>query len=111
MNIHLVEPLSRIVRLQETVWESGGWVLDESKAQELVGGEIYFHKKRPEPSFYGGTILGYRVLQEGTDQGRIVFKLQYRHTCRNVSTKKSGWVKDMKITEPDGEADSPAVNE
>ena len=61
MNIHLVEPLNHFVKLQDNVWESGWWQLDEGQAKKLVGGEIYFHKKRQEPSFYGGTILGYRV--------------------------------------------------
>ncbi len=97
MNIHIVEHVNNFVKLHDNVWESGWWQLDESKAQKLVGGEIYFHKKRQEPSFYGGTVLGYRVEQEGQYQGRIIFKLQYRHTCRNVRTDKSGWSKEMKI--------------
>ncbi len=99
MNIHLVEPLNHFVKLQDNVWESGSWQLDEGQAKKLVGGEIYFHKKRQEPSFYGGTILGYRVHQEGEYQGRIVFKLQYDLSCRNVSTGRSGWNKVVKITE------------
>ena len=99
MNIHLVEPLNNFVKVQDNVWESGSWQLDEDQAQKLVGGEIYFHKKRQEPSFYGGTILGYRVHQEGECQGKIVFKLQYNLSCRNVSTGRSGWNKVIKITE------------
>jgi len=51
--------------------ESGWWKLKGDKAQELVGSEIYFHKKRLEPSFYGGTIVGYRVEQEGLHQGAL----------------------------------------
>lgn len=101
MNIHLVEPLNHFVKLQDNVWESGGWTLDESKAQQLVGGEIYFHKKKMEPSFYGGTILGYRVNQEGEHQGQIVFKLLYSLSCRNVRTGKTGWTKDVKIIGPE----------
>ena len=104
MNIHLVEPLNHFVKLQDSVWESGSWQLDEDQAKKLVGGEIYFHKKRMEPSFYGGTILGYRVQQDGEQQGKIVFKLHYSLSCRNVRTDKSGWKKFMKITklEPAG---------
>jgi hypothetical protein len=97
MNIHLVEPSNHFVKLQDNVWESGSWGLDESQAKKLVGGEIYFLKKRQEPSFYGGTILGYRVHQEGDEQGKIVFQLQHSQSCRNVSTDRSGWTKDMKI--------------
>jgi hypothetical protein len=101
MNIHLVEPLNRFVKLQDNVWESGSWGLDDSQAKKLVGGEIYFHKKRQEPSFFGGTILGYRVHQDGEYQGKIVFQLQHSQSCRNVSTDKSGWKKDMKTVERD----------
>jgi hypothetical protein len=99
MNIHLVEPLNHFVKLQDNVWESGWWRLDEEKAKKLVGGEIFFHKKRPEPSYYGGTILGYRVNPEGEDQGKIIFVLRYNQSCRNISTDKSGWNRDIKIVE------------
>jgi len=99
MNIHLVEPLNNFVKLNDNVWESGCWAVDEDKAKKLVGGEIYFHKKRQEPSFYGGTILGYRVEQDGEYQGKIIFQLQHVQSCRNVSTGKTGWKKDVKIME------------
>jgi hypothetical protein len=99
MNVHLIEPANHFVKLQENVWESGSWRLDESQAKKLVGGEIYFHKKRQEPSFYGGKILGYRVHPDGEGQGKIVFQLKHQLSCRNVSTSKSGWSKDVKIIE------------
>jgi hypothetical protein len=101
MNIHLVEPSHNFKSLHDDTWESGWWKLNESKAQQLVGGEIYFHKKRQEPSFFGGTVLGYRVEQDGQHQGSIVFKLQHSQSCRNVRTDKSGWSKDMKIISPE----------
>ena len=97
MNIHLIEQSNNFVKLQDNMWESGWWILDESKAQKLVGGEIYFHRKRQEPSFYGGMILGYRVEQDGQNQGRIIFRLQHSQSCRNVRTDKLGWSKQMKI--------------
>jgi len=49
MNIHMVEPLNNFVKLPDNSWESGWWTIDESKARELVGGEIYFHKKKGSP--------------------------------------------------------------
>ena len=36
MNIHLVEPLNHFVKLQDNVWESGSWGLDEGRGQ-LIG--------------------------------------------------------------------------
>jgi hypothetical protein len=98
MEIHLVESLNHFVKIKENVWESGSWPLDELEAKKLVGGKIYFHKKRQEPSFYGGTILGYRVNQEGACPGGIVFILAHCLSCRNVRTEKTGWIRDMKIS-------------
>jgi hypothetical protein len=101
MNVHMIEQLNNFVKLPDNVWESGWWSLDEIKAKELVGGEIYFHKKQLEPSFFGGTITGYRIEQEEQNQGRIVFTLQYNAACRNVKTDKQGWSKKMKIINND----------
>jgi len=101
MNIHMVEPANKFVKLPDSQWESGWWILDENKARELVGGEIYFHKKQQEPSFFGGIITGYRIEQGESNQGKIVFTLQYNAACRNVKTDKNGWSKRMKIISHD----------
>ena len=104
MKIHLIENSNNFTRLRENVWESGWWRLDEAKARELVGAEIYFHKKRLEPSFYGGTIVGYRMEKDGQHQGRTVFEFQYSHASRNVRTGKCGWSREMKIIPTSEEA-------
>jgi hypothetical protein len=101
MNIHIIEPLNNFVNLRDKGWESGWWNIDENKAKELVGGEIYFHKKQQEPSFFGGIITGYRIEQNTQYQGKIVFTLQYNAACRNVKTEKLGWSKKMKIISHD----------
>lgn len=101
MNIHLIEPLNKFVKLPDSRWESGWWNIDESKAKKLVGGEIYFHKKQQEPSFFGGSITGYRIDQNEQYQGKIVFTLRYDAACRKVKTDKSGWSKKMKIISHD----------
>jgi hypothetical protein len=98
MNIHIIEPLNNFVKLAEDRWESGSCSVDESNAKKLVGGEIYFHKKRLEPSFFGGSITDYRINQDAQNQEKIVFTLQYNATCRNVKTDKYGWSKKMKLT-------------
>ncbi|NPU83005.1 MAG: hypothetical protein HPY65_00845 [Syntrophaceae bacterium] len=97
MDIHIIEQMNNFVKIDENVWESGWWNLDENNAKELVGGDIYFHKTRDEPSFYGGTVLGYRIQEEGEYVGRIIFKLQYKKNCRNVRTDRTGWNKKIKI--------------
>jgi hypothetical protein len=98
MNIHIIEPLNNFVKLADDRWESGLLTVDESNAKKLVGGEIYFHKKRLEPSFFGGSITDYRINQDAQNQDKIVFTLQYNATCRNVKTDKYGWSKKMKMT-------------
>ena len=97
MNIHIIEELNHFVKLPDDQWESGWWNINESKAQQLVGGEIYFHKKRIEPSFFGGSITDYRVDQSSQNQGKIVFTFHYQASCRNVNTDKYGWSKKIKI--------------
>ncbi len=99
MSIHLIEKLNNFVRLQDNTWESGWWNLDEGKARKLVGDEIYFHRRQQEPSFYGGTIIGYRIEQDGQYQGKIIFKLQHNKGCRNVKTDKHGWSRGIKIVD------------
>ena len=97
MNIHVIEQLNNFVKLPDDKWESGGWSIDESKAEKLIGGEIYFHKKRTEPSFFGGSIIHCRVDQSPECQGKVVFTFQYDGNCRNVHTDKYGWSKKIKI--------------
>ncbi|MFA5322651.1 MAG: hypothetical protein WC373_08245 [Smithella sp.] len=97
MNIHIIEPLNKFIKLPDDKWEIGWWSIDESKAKDLVGGEIYFHKKQQEPSFFGGSIIGYRIDQDAQHEGKIVFTFQYNATCRNVKTDKRGWSKKMKM--------------
>jgi hypothetical protein len=97
MNIHIVETLNKFVRLPDNQWESGWWDIDEDRAGKLIGGNVFFHKKQMEPSFFGGTITGYRIEQEAQHEGMIVFTLQYNAACRDIRTDKGGWSKKMKI--------------
>jgi hypothetical protein len=106
MSIHVLEPGNRFTKREDDLWECGWWKLKEEKVQELIGSEIYFHKKRSEPSFYGGTIRGYHIEQEGPCQGQVVFQFQFQQTCRNIKTDGKGWSSEMKIVkEPDEKAD------
>jgi hypothetical protein len=101
MNVHLLDKMSNFKKLDDNDWESGWWKLDEGVVKKLVGGEIYFHKTRQAPSFYGGIITGYRIEQEGQYQGMIVFRLKHSLSCRNVKTGTGGWSHNIKIINPD----------
>ncbi len=55
-------------------YESGFWDIPEAQARALVGGMLYLHQTKAEPSYFGGQVMGYRVA--GPDEvlpGRIVF--------------------------------------
>ena len=101
MDLHILQHSQDIMMLSNKEWESGSWSIDENKAKELVGGEIYFHEKQQEPSFFGGIITGYRIEQDEQNKARIVFSLRYTAKCRNVKTEKQGWAKKMKIISHD----------
>ena len=74
MQIHLIENDNNFTKLRDKVWESGCWVIGEDEAKKLIGGNIFFHRKKSEPSFYGGSIRSYRVKEEDPLKGSIIFE-------------------------------------
>lgn len=97
MQIHLIEIANNFVKLRDKVWESGWWQLNENDAKKLVGSPIFFHRKKSEPSFYGGLIQDVRVKQEEPHKGSIIFEFEYRENCRGVKVNKLGWSLVTKI--------------
>jgi hypothetical protein len=96
--IHLIERIGYIQKLEEQIFESGLRAVTPDTAQSLLGGDIYFHKKQKEPSFYGGKILGYRIHDEDDEyRGRIIFSFEYSAKHRNVSAGSGGWSNEKKI--------------
>jgi len=96
--IHVIENDNRIKKLEGRIHESSFWNVTEWKAQELIGGNIYFHKRQKEPSFFGGTILGYRIHQEDDEfKGRVIFRFESTREHRNVFAGDGGWSYEMKI--------------
>ena len=79
-------------------WESGNWALTEATAAGLVGGDIYLHEKKSEPSYFGGTILAFRRLADGDDADKVVFRFRFTAAHRGVTTPRDGWSQDKKIT-------------
>ncbi|MCA1924985.1 MAG: hypothetical protein LDL16_01740 [Thiobacillus sp.] len=78
-------------------WESGWWKISPDTAEQLVGGEIYFHKARAKPSFFGGLILSYRVETEGEWPGRILFRFRTGNEFKGVEAGMDGWGMEKKI--------------
>lgn len=69
-------------------FESGFWDISEEDAARLVGGMIYLHESKPEPSYFGGTITAYRVeeIAEAHAQ-RIVFTVVSQQEGRGIAWK------------------------
>ena len=38
-------------------YTTGSWVLTEDEAASLIGGRLYLHNTKSEPSYFGGTVL------------------------------------------------------
>ena len=76
MNIHLIEKSRHMRPLhpKSLTYESGDWTVSPEKARRLHGGMIYFHEKQAESSYFGGRIIDYRVLPDGSpNAGKVVF--------------------------------------
>lgn len=100
--IHLIEKLGLFQPVEGNIYESGNWDIPPHRADELVGGDIYFHKKQKEPSYYGGKILGYRIYDQGDElDGRIIFRFEYSRGHKNVIAGEGGWSYEKKIVSGD----------
>jgi len=98
----LIERGGAFKRIEGNVIESWCWDIAPQTAESLVGGDIYFHKKQKEPSYFGGKILAYRVHDsvEGAYPeclGRVVFTFESSRGHRNVSAGEGGWSYEKKI--------------
>jgi hypothetical protein len=107
-SIHLVERTDNVRKTDKNKneWESGAWALPEELAQKLIGGWLYLHRSKQQPSHFGGEILSYRIEESGPSAGSVVFKLRATADCKGVKTDRKGWTSDRKIfweaTEPAG---------
>ena len=111
--IHLIEKLGleKPIIPEAKIYESGIWDVHPSKAQKLVGGDLYLHLKQLEPSRFGGKILGFRVQNGGQYDGRIIFILQSTPEHVGISTAKAGWSVEMKYEwDKSEESEIPATS-
>lgn len=97
--IHLIEDLGNMKMLNKAnfEWESGWWAVNPETAEKLVGGNIYFHKKQAELSFFCGVITGYRIETTGEWVGRIIFQFKTGLEFKGVKAGRSGWGMEKKI--------------
>lgn len=97
--IHFIERSDNVRKTNrlKNEWESGFWDVTEETAQKLVGGMLYLHRSRHQPSHFGGRILSYRIEQAGASAGCVVFTVRATADCKDVKTESKGWAKDHKI--------------
>src|SRR5208283_4093478 len=95
--IHLIEKRSYFKRVNDREYESGWWALSEETAGGLVGGQIFFHEQKKKPSFFGGTVLGFRIETEGEHKDRVIFRLESSQECKGIRTGPEGWTLEKKI--------------
>jgi hypothetical protein len=79
-------------RLPETTeYETGNWAVTAEQAQKLVGGVLHLHRKKTEPSYFGGTVSSFRqVGTADTKSLRFVFRFVPRQDAKDVAWKGSG---------------------
>ena len=102
--IHLIEKADMFERLSDGSYESGYWALFPATAQALVGGDIYFHETRAKPSFFGGTIIGFRAQPLGEYKGRIIFHLKPDKGHKGIMAGAGGFQSEKKVARSKGPA-------
>jgi hypothetical protein len=85
-----IEPGSRVYR-------SGHWALAETTAKTLIGGTIYLHEKKADPSFFGGIVTSVEMVGDGEHAGRIVFTFETGAAFKGIAAPSKCWVHEMQI--------------
>ncbi len=103
-HIHLVERVPSVSKIdrEKNVWECKYWQVDEETAQKLVGGQLYLHSGKQQPSHFGGEILSYRLQDSGEKAGQVIFAVRADADCKGVKAVRTGWRNDCRIM-PDTE--------
>jgi len=98
-NIHILcktekkNPPRPIARDSNT-FTSGTWKFADSTADELIGGNIYFHQGQDLPSHFGGKVTGWE--DEGDGRKTVIFERDM--DCFGIISR-GGWSYEFKITE------------
>lgn len=74
-----------VVDKGDALYDSGFWDIPEDDARKLVGGSIHLHEAKSKVSYFGGTVLKYRVeLYPAEHAKRVVFTLRSTKEGRGV---------------------------
>ena len=67
-----------VEKVDASTFKSGYWPITEEDAKRLIGGMLYLHEAKPEPSYFGGIVERFRVAEESEVpepqlKGRMIF--------------------------------------
>lgn len=78
---------SSVVSVAPGVYESGDWDISPGDAERLVGGLLFLHETKKTPSYFGGRIESFRLVNvDRAHSRRVVFRLTASADC-----KGKGW--------------------
>lgn len=101
-SIHFVERKNNVRKIPNAPgeWESGYWVVSQSTADALVGGDLYLHENQDAASHFGGVILSWRLVADPSTpdlNGRMVFRFRATPEHRGVRVGPAGWGNEKNI--------------
>lgn len=97
--IHLIEKESLVRCIDSSLnhYETGYWAISASTATKLLGGDLFLHKSQDSPSFFGGKVESFSVVDFGEYQGRVVFAIEASMKYKGIYAGKDGWGNEKKI--------------
>lgn len=67
-------------------YECGSWDFTEDEAKRLMIGMLYFHNVKAAPSYFGGIVHGYEVVNTNSARSkRNVLILESNLECKKVA--------------------------
>ena len=91
--IHLKCENRRLLKtLEFPVFESGEWDIAEHDAEEIIGGMLYLHETKDDPSYIGGIIRGWRFVKrpQSAHSKRVVFVFESTKGGKNALWRGAG---------------------
>lgn len=81
----------RCVDRDQDVYTSEAWAISAAEAAKIIGGRVYFHQTKADPSYFGGDVLGVEPVHgEGSDPERFILRLTAQRDAKGVAWNEAG---------------------